>query len=83
MTLAELEKRLTALERTVAALVGNGPPTPQTQFHWWRDGAGRFANDPVFDEIVRLGKEYRESLHPDYQKKKRRKAKKAVKNARS
>jgi hypothetical protein len=31
---------------------------------WWVDSAGRFANDPVFDEIVRLGQQYRRSLKP-------------------
>ena len=65
MTLAELEKRLTALEQTVAQLLNKEMPSPQTQRHWWHDDAGRFANDPVFDEIVRLGREYRESLHPE------------------
>jgi hypothetical protein len=32
--------------------------------------AGRFANDPIFDEMVRLGREYRESLRPGRGKKK-------------
>ena len=82
MTLAELEKRLTALERTVAQLLNKEMPTPQTQRHWWRDGAGRFANDPVFDEIARLGREYRESHVPDYMKKKKPKKKRSA-NARS
>lgn len=70
MTVAELEKRVAALEKAVAELQGNAEPTPENQRHWWRDDAGRFANDPVFDEIVRLGREYRESLHPDRRKKK-------------
>ena len=32
---------------------------------------GRFANDPVFEEIVRLGRKYRESLRPRSKKAKR------------
>jgi hypothetical protein len=54
-------------------------PSPAAQRHWWRDDAGRFADDPVFDEIVRLGRQYRESLHPDRRKKKA--VKKVRKNA--
>jgi hypothetical protein len=63
MTVAELGRRVEALEREVAelkALVASA----NGQQRWWREGAGRFANDPVFDEIVRLGREYRESLRP-------------------
>jgi hypothetical protein len=85
MTLAQLEKRVAALEQTVKQIQSQLPPTPQTpvtpqtQRHWWRDDAGRFADDPGFDEIVRLGREYRESLHPDRRKKRR--AKKQKKHA--
>lgn len=75
MTVAELEQRLLALEKAVeemrarfpAAPNGQGQPggvTPQTQRHWWRDDAGAFAKDPGFEEMVRLGREYRESLRP-------------------
>ncbi len=75
MTLAQLEKRVTALEEAVKKLrekVGqNSGPNPR----WWAEGAGRFANDPLFDEMVRLGKEYRDSLHPDLRKKHRKKRK--------
>jgi hypothetical protein len=83
MTLTQLEARLAALEKTVVELRDqiNGPnPTGP----WWVTEAGRFANDPVFDEIVRLGREYRESLHPDRRKKKKTAARKQnKKNARS
>jgi hypothetical protein len=80
MTLAELEKRVAALEKAIAEIQCKLNPPPSEQRHWWRDDAGAFANDPVFDEIVRLGREYRESLHPDRQKKKKKAPKK---NARS
>jgi hypothetical protein len=62
MTVAELTRRVEALEESVRELreelSGRGRP------RWWRTGAGRFARDPVFEEIVRLGREYRESLRP-------------------
>ena len=71
--LAELEARLAALEQTVARLEARlNKATGQTG-HWWRDQAGTFANDPVYDEIVRLGREYRESLHPDRKRKRTKK----------
>jgi hypothetical protein len=53
--------------RAKAKLDQKAPPTGK----WWVDHAGRFANDPVFDEIVRLGREYRESLRPKQRKVKR------------
>ena len=78
MTLKELEARLTALEKVVEQLRAQVAGTGKPERHWWHEDAGRFANDPVFDEIVRLGREYRESLHPD-----RKKRAKKKKNARS
>jgi hypothetical protein len=70
MTTAELAKRLATLEKTVADLKAKlekaDPALP-----WWEAHAGRFANDPIFDEMVRLGREYRESLRPGRRKAKR------------
>jgi hypothetical protein len=82
MTIKELETRVETLEKTVQALqtkVNGAASTDPNPIHWWtpEGGAGRFENDPVFDEIVRLGREYRESLHPDRVKKKATKAKKS------
>lgn len=36
--------------------------------------SGAFANDPIFLEAMRLGREYRESLRPDAKPKTRRKS---------
>lgn len=71
----DIEQRVTALERAVAdlekRLAANGAHTsdprtmdPKKQSPWWIEGAGRFKDDPEFDEIVRLGREYRESTRP-------------------
>lgn len=70
MTQSELEMRVLALERELAALKSQLQGRPPN-WRWWAEGAGRFANDPVFDEIVRLGKEYRDSLRPKRAKVKR------------
>ncbi len=62
MTNTELEKRITALEAEVALLKkekaeqrnDNGLP-------WWKQHLGIFADDPMHEEAMRLGREYRES----------------------
>ena len=58
-SLKELESRLTILEREVRELrtkLGERTGVP-----WYRQIVGAFKDDPVFDEIVRLGAEYREA----------------------
>lgn len=65
MTLQQLEQRLADLERQVADLrQGAGPlhSLPSVQ-----DTFGMFANDPEFDEIVKLGREFREQANSDGQ----------------
>jgi len=69
MTIKELTKRVEALEAALAELRAKQEATPNGQKPWWEENVGRFANDPVFDEIVKLGREYRESQHPDKKRK--------------
>lgn len=57
----ELLDRVEKLERDMVVLKANSAP----DLPWWERVAGRFENDPTFDEIVRLGREYRESLRPE------------------
>ena len=63
MTLSALEKRVTALEEELAALrrkiEGAGAVEP-----WWQRIAGTFEHDPIYEEAMRLGRKYRESLRP-------------------
>jgi hypothetical protein len=73
--LAVLEKKLAEMEQQLQSLAGK-KDHPNPQGAWWVTTAGRFKDDPVFDEIVRLGREYRESLHPDRIKQKSSKRKK-------
>lgn len=58
MTLQQLEERLLELEDKVQKLEKRVPPTSVAKP--WRDTFGMFADDPDFDEVIRLGREYRE-----------------------
>jgi hypothetical protein len=57
MTMRGLEQRLTAVERELTALrelIHARPPTR------WQTTMGAFEGDPEFEELVRLGAEYRQ-----------------------
>ena len=58
-----LEKRVAQLEQGVCLLKSHA--TEQGDRPWWERIAGRFENDRAFDEIVRLGREYRDSLRSE------------------
>ena len=56
-----IEQRLTEVERELAELKRRFPP--QTDGKSWVERiAGTFKDDPDFDEIVRLGREFRQSV---------------------
>ena len=59
-----LAERLTALEAEVAHLKEKVEGMTQPKKPWTEQIAGTFANDPVYAEAMRLGREYRESLRP-------------------
>ena len=65
--LEKLQEDLTELKRQ-RGIVGHAAK-------WWIDHAGRFQDDPSFEEMVRLGRQYRESLRPKAKKKRRRSTK--------
>jgi hypothetical protein len=85
MTQAELEQRVLALEAEVKQLKGGSGQPNKADPQWVLAHAGRFKDDPGFDEIVRLGREYRESLRPGRKKKPgaKRKPKPSVKSGRA
>lgn len=63
MTLEQLEQKVNDLEQQVAALrreIRPLRPMPNVE-----DTFGMFADDPDFDEIVRLGREYREHVNAE------------------
>ena len=54
---AILEEKVIQLQRQLDAVAPEANP-------WWQYVVGAFANDPAFEEAMRLGREYRESLRP-------------------
>jgi hypothetical protein len=63
MTISALEKRVAALEEELAAL-RKKLETADTAAPWWERIAGTFAHDPIYEEAMKLGRKYRESLRP-------------------
>ena len=62
MTLQKLEQRLSELEQVAELKCEARPLRPLASA---KDTFGMFANNPVFDEIVRLGSEYREQVNSE------------------
>ena len=59
-----VNKRLDQLEESVKRLEAELRRSNPDSLQSWIATAGTFANDPAFDEIVRLGRQYRQSLRP-------------------
>jgi hypothetical protein len=57
------ETRVAALEEQVARL-RRQPLHSRAGRAWLDDQYGKFANDPVFRQAMKLGRKYRESLRP-------------------
>ena len=69
MSALTIEERLTAVEAELQQLKRekeqNQPQDEQAKGpRGWRSIVGVFADDPEFEEAMRLGREYRESLRP-------------------
>jgi hypothetical protein len=58
-----LEKRVAALEKRVAGLQQQQELHPSGRA-WLDDLYGKFAGDPVFEQAMKLGRDYRKSLRP-------------------
>jgi hypothetical protein len=83
MAVPELEQRVAALEAEVTQLKEQVKKAVPSKGDWLDNIYGAFADDPHFEEAMRLGREYRESLRPKATKKRSQKtAKKAVKGRR-
>ena len=62
MAVPEIELRVAALEAEVTQLKRKIEAVTQSAKPWWQEIYGTFANDPLYEEAMRLGREYRESL---------------------
>jgi hypothetical protein len=58
-----LEQRVAALEAEVTRLQSQMQAMQTTQ-PGWEQIAGTFQHDPMYEEAMRLGRQYRQSLRP-------------------
>ena len=63
MATETLEERVSELERKLARLLEEKQDHQDT-LPWWKKIVGKYKDDPEFEEAMRLGREYRESLRP-------------------
>ncbi len=60
MSTATTEERLTALESKYEQLAQQvNPEAAQAAKPWWERIRGQFKDDPIYDEAMRLGREWR------------------------
>lgn len=59
--LAELEARVSQIETVLRRMQKSVPPSDPRP--WYDQILGTFDNDPGFDEMIRLGKEIRDTDH--------------------
>lgn len=72
-TARTLEERVAALEAEMARLKARvNEPQKETAKDWLDVIWGSFANDPMHEEAMRLGREWRESFRPKPQKRRKR-----------
>ncbi len=62
----KLETRVANLERELASLKDQ---VESQKLPWWKANLGRFADDPIYAEAMKLGRAYRESLRPTVKRK--------------
>jgi hypothetical protein len=65
---ATLEQRVKSLEKQLAELRRHGKSDRSGGREWLGDLYGKFANDPIFEKAMKLGRQYRLSLRPGISK---------------
>lgn len=67
MTIEELTQRIVTLETEVTELkAAEKARQSQASRSWIEKITGSMANDPGFEEMIRLGKEWRDAQREDY-----------------
>ena len=66
MARVTLEERVAALEAEVARLKQERTVEMPTKKPWWEEIRGTFKDDPVYEEAMRFGREWRESQRMEY-----------------
>lgn len=59
---SHLEQRVSALETELSEIKQILAESSQLKSPWWLKVAGSFEQDPNFDEVVKLGQEWRKSV---------------------
>ena len=72
MAVPQIEQRVAALEAEVTLLKQKLKAVTKPTTPWWQQIYGTFADDPLYEEAMRLGREYRESLRPKPKKRRKR-----------
>lgn len=62
-TTSRLEQRVATLEAEVNRLKSQIEALQPT-IPWWEQIAGTFQHDPMYEEAMRLGRQYRQTLRP-------------------
>lgn len=60
MPLQTIEERVTELEKKVSRILGEERPDDKSE-PWWKRHSGAFKDNPLYDEAMRKGAEYRRS----------------------
>lgn len=68
MTTTQLEKRLAAVEADIARLKKSAASKNQ----WWNQIAGAFADNPRFDQAMRLARQHPDATKPSKARRKSR-----------
>jgi len=71
MAASSLEQRVSALEVEVARLRTRLDKAEKPKADWLDKIWGSFANDPLFEEAVRYGREWREAQRPKPRKRRK------------
>lgn len=64
MAVPGIEDRVAALEAEVTRLKQQIEAVTKPASPWWQEIYGTFAGDPLYEEAMQAGREYRESLRP-------------------